>query len=96
MLEKVLWQWNKCDGGRLEELAAASMNSAHRGLVSGHSLLAEQQQTGTAVQVSGQPCLGSTLPAPVWGSPYKRWGKEFCSTFYLVDMPQSMGLQKQW
>ena len=52
MLEKVLWQWNKCDGGRLEELAAASMNSAHRWLVSGHSLLAEQQQAGAAVPSS--------------------------------------------
>ena len=58
VLEKVLWQCNKCDSGRLEEVAAASMNSAHRWLVSGHSLLAEQQQAGVAVQVSGQPCLG--------------------------------------
>ena len=69
-------QWNKCDVGRLEELAAASMNSAHRQLVSDHSLLAEQQQAGAGVQVSWQPYLGSTLPAPIWGSPYKRWGKE--------------------
>ena len=52
------------------------MNYAHRQLVSGHSLLAEQQQAGTAVQVSRQPYLGITLPAPIWGSPYKRWGKE--------------------
>ena len=69
---KVLWQLNKCDSGRLEKLEAASMNSAHRQLVSGDSLLAEQQQAGTAFQVSKQPCLGSALPAPVWGSPYKR------------------------
>ena len=76
VLKKVLWQWHKCDGGRLEELAAASINSAHRWLVSGHSLLAEQQQPEAAVQVSRQPYLGSALPAPIWGSPYKRWGKE--------------------
>ena len=69
---KVLWQWNTCDSGRLEELAAASTNSTHRQLVSGHSLLAEQQQARADVQVSRQPYLGSTLPATIWGSPYKR------------------------
>ena len=76
VLEEVLWQWNKCDNGRLQELAAASINSAHMWFVSGHSLLAEQQQAGAAVQVSRQPCLGSALPAHIWGSPYKRLGKE--------------------
>ena len=71
------------------------MNSAHTRLVSGHSLLAEQQQAGAAVQVSRQPCLGSALPAPIGGSPYKRWVKKAYSTFHLVGMPQSTGLQKQ-
>ena len=71
------------------------MNSEHRWLVSGHSLLAEQQQVGAAVQVSRQPCLGTALPASIQGSPYKRGVKKACSKFHLAGMQWSMGLQKQ-
>ena len=46
VLAEVLCQWNKCDAERLEELAAASIHSAHRQFVTGHSPLAEQQQAG--------------------------------------------------
>ena len=58
------------------------MNSTHMQLVSGHSLLSEQQQAGAAVQVSGQPFLGCPQPAPIQGGPYKRWGKE--SLLYIL------------
>ena len=72
------------------------MNSAHMWPVSGHSQLAEQQQAGAAVQVSRQPCLGSALPAPIWGSPYKRWGKE--SLLYISPGWHAAvkGSPKQW